>query len=78
MIPTIITQALAGQDVRLGDLRPTRDLNFVQDTADSFMRLALCDKAIGETVQCGEHLSEEDIIRFEDNYGRSDGDGREG
>lgn len=63
VIPTIITQALAGQDVRLGDLRPTRDLNFVQDTADSFLRLALCDKAIGETVNIshGKEISVADL-----------------
>jgi NAD dependent epimerase/dehydratase len=53
VIPTIITQALAGKDIKLGSLTPTRDLNYVQDTAEGFMRLAQCDAAIGKTVNLG-------------------------
>ena len=53
VIPTIVTQALAGQKIRLGNLTPTRDLNFVADTVDGFVRAASVDAAIGRTVQLG-------------------------
>ncbi len=53
IIPTIVTQALAGQKIRLGNLTPTRDLNFVDDTVDGFVRAASVDAAIGRTVQLG-------------------------
>lgn len=38
VIPTIAVQALRGDVVRLGSLTPTRDLNFVTDTVDGFVR----------------------------------------
>jgi dTDP-glucose 4,6-dehydratase len=38
VIPTIAVQALRGDVVRLGSLAPTRDLNFVTDTVDGFVR----------------------------------------
>jgi NAD dependent epimerase/dehydratase len=38
VIPTIAVQALRGDVVRLGSLSPTRDLNFVTDTVDGFLR----------------------------------------
>jgi NAD dependent epimerase/dehydratase len=51
IIPTIITQLLSGKDViQLGDLRPTRDLLFVKDTADAFVAISNCDSLIGEDV----------------------------
>jgi NAD dependent epimerase/dehydratase len=53
VIPTIITQALEGQAVRLGSLTPRRDLTFVADTVDGFVRAAETEAAIGETVNLG-------------------------
>lgn len=51
IIPTIITQALAGkQEFQLGSLHPTRDLVFVKDTAQGFIKLAESDRAIGREV----------------------------
>src|SRR5438128_11713615 len=38
VIPTIITQALAGEPIKLGNLEPTRDLNYVKDTAAGFIK----------------------------------------
>lgn len=38
VIPTIAVQALRSDVVRLGSLSPTRDLNFVTDTVDGFLR----------------------------------------
>lgn len=53
VIPTIISQALAGEEVNLGSLTPTRDLTFVADTVEGFLRIAACDAAIGRTVNLG-------------------------
>ena len=53
IIPTVITQALAGASVKLGNLHPTRDLNFVSNTVDGFLRAAVADKAVGGTFNLG-------------------------
>jgi dTDP-glucose 4,6-dehydratase len=53
VIPTIITQCLTGQTVRLGNLHPTRDLNFVANTVDGYLLAASCPKAIGQTINLG-------------------------
>jgi len=51
VIPTIITQLLSGYDeIKLGSLHPTRDLVYVKDTVEGFVRLAQCDNAIGNEV----------------------------
>ena len=53
VIPTIITQLLAGQTVRLGNFKPTRDLNFVANTVDGFVLAASTPAAIGRTINLG-------------------------
>ena len=53
VIPTIITQALAGSEIRLGHLTPTRDFTFVADTVDGFLAVADADRAIGHVVNIG-------------------------
>lgn len=51
VIPTIITQLLAGEEeIHLGSLAPTRDFNYVKDTAAGFMAIAGCEKAVGEEI----------------------------
>ena len=51
VIPTIITQLLAGKErIRLGSLTPTRDFNYVKDTAAGFIAIAESDKTIGEEI----------------------------
>lgn len=51
IIPTIITQIANGKkEIKLGDLTPTRDFNFVRDTCQGFIELARCDAAIGQEV----------------------------
>ena len=51
IIPTIITQLLNGfNEVKLGDLTPTRDLSYVQDTVNGFIEIAKSDKTIGEEI----------------------------
>jgi NAD dependent epimerase/dehydratase len=57
VIPTIITQIASGKkEINLGDLTPTRDLSYVEDTCRGFIALAECDKAIGETVNIGSNF----------------------
>jgi len=53
VIPTIIAQCLNGRTVRLGSLHPTRDLNYVSNTVDGFLRAALVPAAIGRTINLG-------------------------
>lgn len=51
VIPTIITQLLNGaEQVRLGSLHTTRDLNFVEDICAGFLSIAACDAAIGHEL----------------------------
>lgn len=51
VIPTIITQLLAGKkDIELGSLTPTRDFNYVKDTANGFIEIAKSNKTIGEEI----------------------------
>lgn len=51
VIPTIITQLLAGkEEIKLGSLTPTRDFNFVKDTARGFLEIYKSDKTIGEEI----------------------------
>jgi NAD dependent epimerase/dehydratase len=57
VIPTIITQIASGKnEIHLGDVTPTRDFNYVEDTCRSFIALAECDDAIGETVNIGSNF----------------------
>ena len=51
VIPTIITQLLAGKkEIKLGALSPTRDFNYVLDTANGFIEIFKSDKTIGEEI----------------------------
>lgn len=64
VIPTIITQLLAGKDkVKLGSLSPKRDLVYVKDTAEAFVRIAECDGSVGEEINIatGEEISIGDL-----------------
>ncbi len=54
VIPTLITQIAAGKkEIRLGNLTPSRDFNYVKDTVRGFTLLAECDRALGEVVNIG-------------------------
>ncbi len=51
VIPTIISQLLNGaNEIKLGDIRPTRDLVFVKDTAQGFIQIAKNANLIGHEV----------------------------
>jgi NAD dependent epimerase/dehydratase len=62
VIPTIITQALTRQEIKLGSLEPSRDFTFVTDTIDGFMRSAEADHVLGEEINLGN----DDTIRIGD------------
>lgn len=51
VIPTIITQLISGkEEIKLGSLTPTRDFNYVKDTARGFLEIYKSDKTIGEEI----------------------------
>jgi dTDP-glucose 4,6-dehydratase len=51
VIPTIIVQLLSGKkEIRLGSLEPTRDFNYVKDTANAFVAVIKSDKTLGEEI----------------------------
>jgi dTDP-glucose 4,6-dehydratase len=52
-IPTIISQALARDEVRLGSLTPERDMTFVSDTVAGFMAAAATPNIEGRTINLG-------------------------
>jgi NAD dependent epimerase/dehydratase len=66
VVPTIVTQALAEQPVRLGSLHPRRDLTFVADTVAGFIAAAQAPEAVGETLQLGTgvDVSVGDLVRI--------------
>ena len=56
VIPTIISQILAGKtEIKLGSLSPTRDFNYVKDTAEAFIKVAESDKTIGKVINAGSN-----------------------
>jgi nucleoside-diphosphate-sugar epimerase len=64
IIPTIVSQALAGDTLSLGSLTPRRDLTYVEDTVSGMVAAALAPDAVGETIQLGtgEAVSIGDIV----------------
>lgn len=56
VIPTIITQALTQNEIRLGNLAATRDFTYVQDTVRGFMMASEADAAIGKVVNVGSNF----------------------
>jgi len=53
IVPTIVSQCLIGNRVRLGSLSPTRDLNYVSDTVEGFILAGGSPEAIGRTINLG-------------------------
>jgi len=67
VIPTVITQLLAGAlTLELGSITPTRDFNYVKDTAAGFIALAESDEALGQEVNIatGSEYSVSDVANF--------------
>ena len=66
VIPTIISQLLAGKEkIQLGSLTPTRDFNYVKDTAAGFIAIAESEKTIGEEINIAtqQEISTGDLAR---------------
>lgn len=60
VIPTIITQLLSGkEEIKLGSLTPTRDFNYVKDTANGFIEIYESDRTVGEEINIasGQEIS---------------------
>ena len=56
VIPTIIAQIANGKkEIKLGDVSPTRDFNYVLDTCRGFIDLASHEKTVGETINIGSN-----------------------
>lgn len=67
IIPTIITQIANGaKQIQVGDLTPTRDMNYVADTCRGFFELAECSNAIGKEVNISSNyeISMMDILNL--------------
>ncbi len=66
IIPTIITQIANGErEIKVGDLTPTRDFNYVADTAAGFIALAKCPEAIGKEINIatGKEVTMADTLK---------------
>jgi len=66
VIPTIITQLLSGaSEIKLGSLTPTRDFNYVKDTAAGFIAIAESEKTVGEEINIatGQEISIGDLAK---------------
>lgn len=56
VIPTIISQIASGlAGIKVGDLRPTRDFNYVLDTCKGMIELSECNEAVGQAVNIGSN-----------------------
>jgi len=66
VIPTILSQAIAGMTLRLGTLDTTRDFTYVADTAAGFLAVAQSDATIGEVVNLGSgsEVSIREVVRL--------------
>jgi dTDP-glucose 4,6-dehydratase len=53
IIPTIITQALTSDCIRLGSLHPTRDFNYVGDIVNGLLKAVSVEQTIGATINLG-------------------------
>lgn len=64
IVPTIIIQALNNQHVNLGNLHPTRDLNYVSDIVEGFIKVAESPKSVGEVINIGtgQEISIRDLV----------------
>ena len=53
VIPTIISQALNSNEIKLGSLDPIRDMLFVKDTARGFLMAGESERSVGEVINLG-------------------------
>jgi dTDP-glucose 4,6-dehydratase len=53
VIPEIITQLNKGKELKLGNIKATRDFTYVEDAAKGSIALMKCDQAVGQTINMG-------------------------
>ena len=53
IIPTILSQALKGSEIKLGNLNTTRDLTYVEDTCNGFYKIFRSSNFFGEVINIG-------------------------
>lgn len=65
IIPTIIVQALTQPALSLGNLKPLRDLTYIEDTVNAFIIIAQQPKAIGQVINIGsgQEISVENLAK---------------
>ncbi len=66
VIPTILGQLLNGaKEIKLGNIKPKRDLTFVSDTVEGFLKAGIVPKIEGEVIQLGtgEAYTIQDIFK---------------
>lgn len=56
VIPTIISQALTGEQIYLGSLHPTRDYTYIDDVVEAFIKVAESPNSIGEIINIGSNF----------------------
>ncbi|MBP7529880.1 MAG: NAD-dependent 4,6-dehydratase LegB [Syntrophorhabdaceae bacterium] len=57
VIPTIITQIHSGKrSIKLGNIHPTRDFNYVDDTTRGFIAIARSDDTCGQVINLGSRF----------------------
>ena len=57
IIPTILNQLINGnQNLKLGNIFPTRDFTYVEDTAEAFIKLLMARKTEGEIINIGSNF----------------------
>ena len=75
IIPTIISQIAAGvKEIKLGDLTPTRDFNFVRDTCQGFIALAESENVSGKEINIASNfeISMNDVLELIKDIMKSD------
>jgi len=67
VIPALITQILNGnKNIKLGNLTPRRDFNYVKNTVDGFIKIAQSEKSVGEIINIGsgEEISIGELVEI--------------
>jgi NAD dependent epimerase/dehydratase len=67
IIPTVITQVLSRvPEIKLGNLSPTRDFNYVKDTVSGFLAVAFSEHVEGEVINIGSgvEISIGDLVQL--------------
>jgi len=65
IIPTIVSQAIQSEKIRLGNTKPRRDFLFVKDTVRGFIQAGECEGAVGKVVNVGTgtDISIEELVK---------------